>query len=106
LIPLKEAVTVTFCAVVTVAVVTVNVALLWVAPTVTLAGTVNHPLLLLKITPLAVPAAWLNVTVQVLDALLPKLEGEHDTDESCAGAFAVSVNDCDAPFKDAVTNAV
>jgi hypothetical protein len=48
----------------------------------------------------------LNVTVQVLDALLPKLDGEHDTDESCAGACAVRVNDCDAPFKDAVTNAV
>jgi hypothetical protein len=57
LIPLKEAVTVTFCAVVTVAVVTVNVALLWVAPTVTLAGTVSDPLLLLKVTPLAVAAA-------------------------------------------------
>jgi hypothetical protein len=28
--------------------------------------------------------------VQVLDALLPKLEGEHDTDESCAGC-AVTV---------------
>jgi hypothetical protein len=44
--------------------------------------------------------------VQVLDALLPKLEGEHDTDVSCAGALAESVNVCDAPFKEAVSNAV
>jgi hypothetical protein len=48
----------------------------------------------------------LNVTVQVLDALLPKLEGEHDTDESCGGALAESVKPCDAPFRDAVNNAV
>jgi hypothetical protein len=106
LIPLKDAVTVTFCAVVTVPVVAVNVALLWLAPTVTLAGTVSDPLLLLRVTPLAAVAALFNVTVQVLDALLPKLEGEHDTDESCAGAFAVSVNVCDPPFKEAVNNAV
>jgi hypothetical protein len=44
--------------------------------------------------------------VQVLDPLLPKLEGEHDTEESCAGALAVRVNVCDPPFKEAVSNAV
>jgi hypothetical protein len=87
-------------------VVAVKLALVWVAPTVTLAGTVNDPLLLPKVTTLALAAALFNVTVQVLDTLLPKLEGEHDTDVSCAGAFAVRVNDCDAPFKDAFSNAV
>jgi hypothetical protein len=44
--------------------------------------------------------------VQVLDALLPRLEGKHDTDESCAGAVAVSVNVCDAPLNEAISNAV
>jgi hypothetical protein len=44
--------------------------------------------------------------VHVLEPLLPKLEGEQDTDESCAGAFAVSVKVCDPPFKEAVNNAV
>ena len=96
----------TFCAVVTVAVVAANVALLWLAPTVTLPGTDNDPLLLPKVTTLAVLAALFNVTVQVLDALLPRLEGEQDTDESCAGAFPVSVNVFDVPLKDAVSNAV
>ena len=83
-----------------------KVALLWVAPTVTLAGTVNDPLLLPKVTMLPLAAALFSVTVQVLDALLPKLEGEQDTDESCAGAFPVSVNVCDAPFREALSNAV
>jgi hypothetical protein len=106
LTPFKDAVTVTFCALVTVAVVAVNVALLWLAPAVTLAGTVSNPLLLLKVTPTALAAALFNVTVQVLEELLPKLEGEHDTDESCAGAFAARLNVCDAPFKEAVSNAV
>jgi hypothetical protein len=106
LIPLKEAVTVTFCALVTVAVVAVKVALLWLAPTVTLPGTVSDPLLLLKATPRALAAALFNVTVQVLDELLLKLEGEHETDESCAGAFAVRVKFWEAPFREAVNNAV
>jgi hypothetical protein len=36
-------------------------------------------------------AALFNDTVQVLDALLPKEVGEHDTEESCAGALPVTV---------------
>ena len=83
-----------------------KVALVWVAPTVTLAGTVNDPLLLPKVTTLALAAALFNVTVHVLDELLPKLEGEQDTEVSCAGAFAVRVNVCDAPFREALSNAV
>jgi hypothetical protein len=46
------------------------------------------------------------VTVQVLEALLPIAAGEQDKDISWAGAFAVRVNDCDAPFNAAVNNAV
>ena len=91
---------------VTVAVVAAKVALLWLAPTVTLPGTVNDPLLLPKVTTLALVAALFNVTVQVLDALLPKLDGEQDTDDSCADAFPVRVNVCGAPLSDAVSNAV
>ena len=83
-----------------------NVALLWLALTVTLAGTVKDPLVLLKVTTLALAAALFKVTVQVLDALLPKLEGEQDTDVSCAGAVPVSVNVCDPPLREAVSNAV
>ena len=51
-------------------------------------------------------AALFNVTVQVLDALLPSADGEQDTDKSCAGAFAVRVNVCDPPFREAVSKAV
>jgi hypothetical protein len=59
--------------------------------TVTLAGTVNAALLLPKVTIAALVAALFNETVQVLEALLLNDEGEHDTEESCAGAFPVSV---------------
>jgi hypothetical protein len=48
LMPFKEPVTVTFWALFTVAVVAGNVAVLWLAATVTLAGMVKAPLLLLK----------------------------------------------------------
>jgi hypothetical protein len=105
-IPFRDAVTVTLCALVTVPVVTLKVALFWVAPTVTLAGTVSDPLLLLKVTPLALAATLFKATVQMLEALLPRAEGEHDTEVSCAGALAVSVKNCDPPFREAVSNAV
>jgi hypothetical protein len=59
--------------------------------TVTLAGTVNEALPLPKVTTITLVAALFNETVQVLDALLPSDEGEHDTEESCAGALPVSV---------------
>ena len=66
--------------------VAVKVALLWPDPTVTLAGTVSSPLLLVSDTVAALVAALFKVTVQVLDALLPKVEGAQPTEESCAGA--------------------
>ncbi len=104
--PFSEAVTVTFCAVDTVPVVAVKVAVLWLAATLTLAGTASAPLLLLKETVVVLAAALFKVTVQVLDALLLRLDGVHDTEDSCAGAFAVTVKDWEAPFREAVSNAV
>jgi hypothetical protein len=92
--------------VLTVAVVAPKVALLWVAATVTLAGTVNAPLLLLKETTVELVAALFKVTVQVLDPLLPSELGEQDTDESCAGALPVRVKVCEAPLSEAVSKAV
>ena len=90
--PFREAVTVTFCALLTVAVVAENVALLWLAPITTLDGIVSEPLLLLKATVVAPIAALFKDTVQVLAELLPSAEGEHDTEVSWAGALTVSVN--------------
>jgi hypothetical protein len=104
--PLSEPVTVTFCAVETVPVVAARVALLWLAATLILAGTVKAALLLLKETVVVLAAGWFNDTVQVLDALLPRVDGEQDTEVSCAGAFAVRVNAWAKPFRDAETSAV
>ena len=62
--------------------VAVKVLLLWPTATVTLTGTVSNPLLLASDTVAALRAALFKVTVQVLDALLPRLEGAHATDVS------------------------
>ena len=62
--------------------VAVKVALLWPVATVTLAGTVSNPLLLASETLAALVAALFNVTVQVLEALLPRVEGAQATDVS------------------------
>jgi hypothetical protein len=59
-----------------------KVALLWPDATVMLAGTVSNPLLLASETVAALLAAWLNVTVQELDALLPKVKGAQASDVS------------------------
>ena len=104
--PLSDPVTVTFCAAETVPVVAAKVALLWPAATFTLAGTLKATLLLLKETVVMLAAAWFNDTVQVLDALLPRVDGEHDTDVSRAGAFAERVNAWASPFKAAASNAL
>jgi len=55
---------------------------------------------------LVVVAGLFNDTVQVLVALLLKVDGEHDTDEICAGAEPVRVKVCAPPFEDAVSSAV
>ncbi len=58
--------------------------------------------LLLIATTIELAAAWLSVTVHVLDALLPKLEGAQDNAVSCAApvavGLAVRLNDCDPPL--------
>jgi hypothetical protein len=62
--------------------VAVKVALLWPDATVTLAGTVSAPLLLASETAAALVAAWFIVTVQLVDALLPRAEGAQASDVS------------------------
>lgn len=51
-------------------------------------------------------AVLFKVTVQVLDALLPSVEGAQATDVSCAGALAVTLKVCDTAFRVAVSRAV
>ena len=89
--PFKVAVTMALWLLLTVPEVAVKVALLWPDDTVTLAGTVSNPLLLASDTVAALVAALFNVTVQVLDALLPRVEGAQATDVSCAGAIRLKV---------------
>jgi hypothetical protein len=89
--PLKVAVTVALWLLVTVPEFAVKVALLWPNATVTLAGTVSNPLLLASAIVDALNAALFNVTVHVLDALLPRVDGAQTSDESCAGAPRFSV---------------
>jgi hypothetical protein len=103
--PFSEAVTVTFCALEMLAVLAANVAVLWLAATVTLAGMVRAVLLLFKATVELTTAALFNITVQVLDALLPRARGAHDTEESIAGAAALRVKVCEAPLSEAVITA-
>jgi hypothetical protein len=69
---------------------------------VALGGTVRAVELLLIATTVELAAAWLKETVQVVEALLPILAGEHEIEVSDAGtAVAVNPNDWDAPLKDA-----
>ena len=86
--------------------VAVNVAVLWSNATVTLAGTVSNPLLLASETVVALAAAWFKITVQVLDVLLPRVEGAHASEVSCAGAAALSVKVCEAPLRVLVNRAL
>jgi hypothetical protein len=107
--PLKPAVTVALWLLLTVPEVAVKVAALCPDATVTLAGTVSNPLLLASETIAALIAALFKVTVQVLDALLPRVEGAQVIDVSCAGAAAetaLSVKLWETPFRLAVSNAV
>jgi hypothetical protein len=41
--------------------------------------------------------------VQVLDALLPSVDGVHDNDVNCAGALRVRTKVCEALFREAVS---
>jgi hypothetical protein len=91
---LSVAVTITFSAALTVPVEAVKFALLWPAATVTLAGTVAAAFPLARATEVALAADLFNVTVQVLLALLPRVEGVQERPTKVAGALAVSVNVC------------
>jgi hypothetical protein len=75
LCPFRVAVTMTLWLLLTVPEVAAKVALLWPDATVTLPGTVSNALLLVSATDVAPVAALFNVTVQVLDALLPRVDG-------------------------------
>jgi hypothetical protein len=68
----------------------VKVTVLWPVATVTLAGTVSNPLLLVSETVAALEAEAVKATVQVLEALLPRVEGAQESDVSCAGAETVA----------------
>ena len=103
---MRDPVTVTACAALTVPVVAGKVAVLWPTATDTLAGTVKVALLLLRPTELAVVAAWFSETVHVLVALLPRVEGAHDNEEICVGVEPVSVKVVEVPFIDPVSRAV
>ncbi len=97
--------TITLWLLLTVPVVAEKVALLWPAGTDTLAGTVSAALLLLSDTGVIAAAAWFSDTVQVLEALLPRVDGvqERDVRFVCAGAVRLSVNGWEPPFRLAVT---
>ena len=76
----------------TVPVVTLKVADVAAAATVTDEGTVRVALLLERLTltpPLG--AGWVRVTVQVLDEFGPRLLGLHDSDETSTGATRLTV---------------
>jgi hypothetical protein len=73
-----------------------------------LAGTVSNPVLLASATVDALAAAGFNVTVQVLEALLPKIEGPQTSDVSWAGAGAAALSTklWETPFRVAVSRAL
>ena len=80
-----------------------NVALLWPAWIDTLAGTVTEALSLVSDNEVMAAAFWFSVTVQVLDALLPNVDGVQDNDVSCAGALMVRTKVCEALLRVAVS---
>jgi hypothetical protein len=83
--PLRLAVMVTLWPLLTVPVVAANVAVLWPAWTDTLAGTATKALLLLSETAVRAAAFWFSDTVQVLEALLPRVDGTQASDVSWTG---------------------
>jgi len=76
----------------TVVVVALNVAVVAAAATVTEAGTDKVALVFVRVTAAPpVGAAFVNVTVHVLDAFGPKLVGLQPTDDTNAGATRLTV---------------
>jgi hypothetical protein len=105
--PFKVAVTVAFWLLLTLPEVAVKVVLICPDATVTVGGTVSNPLLLVSDTIPALVAAWFKVTVQVLDALLPSVEGAQASDISGAETLAVAerVKVWETPFRVAISTA-
>ena len=89
------------------AAVALKVAVVAPAATVTEAGTVSRVLLLASVT-VAPPAraVWVNVIVQVLTALWPRVAGLQATVETRTGANRLTVAVCELLPRDAVTVAL
>src|SRR4029077_8150260 len=105
--PLKEAVIVAVWLLPMVPLAAVKVALPCPTEMFTVAGTANRMLLLPSETTALVDVALLSATVHVELVLPVRLDGEQDTEESCAGALAaVRMNVWAPPFKLAVSVAV
>ena len=85
--------------------VTVNVADVAPAATVTDAGVVSSELLSDSVTVVLAVAALLNVTVQVLAALEPRVVGVHASEESVTAAAKLIVAVFETPLSVAVTTA-
>jgi len=69
-------------------------------------GTESDPLLLVSDTTAALVEVLLSVTVHMLEALLPNVEGAQASDVSCAGALRFNVLLLLTPPLLAVTTAV
>ena len=85
--------------------VTLNVADVAPAATATDAGVVSSELLSDSVTVVLAVAALLNVTVQVLAALEPRVVGVHASEESVTAAARLIVAVFDTPLSVAVTTA-
>jgi hypothetical protein len=106
LTPLAVAVTVTVCALDTVAAVALKDPEAAPEATVTLAGTGNATLLLDRVTVSALVAAFVSVTVHVVLCPDVTVDGEQATVDSWAGAEALRVKVLDTPPLVAVSSAV
>ena len=97
LTPLSVAVTVAVCELVTVAAVAAKVPVDAPEATVIDAATGSAVLLLDRLTVVALVAAFVNVTVQVVTCAGAKLDGAHVNEDNCAGAKAFSAKVFVAP---------
>src|SRR5665213_2539530 len=108
LTPLMVAVTVAFWLLLMVAEVAAKVALVCPDVMATLVGTESKPLSLTRETITVLVAVLFKAAVQVLAALLARVDGAQDSELSWAGALPVAVraNVRETPFKVAVSIAV
>ena len=104
--PFQLAVTVAVWSLVTVPAVALNVPLLDPVLIVRLAGTLNTPRLLDKVTVAVLVAALVSVTVQVALCPLPRVPGVQLKPDNCAGATRFKVKVCVTPPALAVITAV